>query len=177
HWQHPSFFAYFPANATGPAILGELLSAGLGVQGMLWATSPAATELETLVLDWVVELLDLPARFRSGGAGGGVIQDSASSATLCALLAARHRAGAHPDDFGVYASNQAHSSVEKAARIAGITRAPRLVDVDASFAMRPDALAESLAADGRPAFVCATAGTTSSCGFDPVAEIVEVCRN
>src|SRR3954447_8922111 len=91
HWQSPRFFGFFPANASGPAMLGELLSAGVGVQGMSWATSPAATELETLMLDWLVELLGLPARFRSDGAGGGVIQDSASSATLCALLAARQR--------------------------------------------------------------------------------------
>jgi len=92
HWQSPNFYAYFPANTSGPAILGELMSAGLGVQGMLWATSPACTELETHVLDWVAEMLALPARFRSGSAGGGVIQDSASSAVLCALLAARERA-------------------------------------------------------------------------------------
>ena len=92
HWQSPNFFAYFPANASPPAILGELLSAGLGVQGMLWATSPACTELETHVLDWLVGMLGLPEKFLSSGAGGGVIQDTASSATLCALLAARERA-------------------------------------------------------------------------------------
>ena len=92
HWQHPSFFAYFPANASGPAILGDLLASGLGVQGMLWATSPAATELETHVLDWLAELLDLPTRFRSTGRGGGVIQHTASDAALVALLAALHRA-------------------------------------------------------------------------------------
>ncbi|MDP9118110.1 MAG: pyridoxal-dependent decarboxylase, partial [Actinomycetota bacterium] len=105
HWQHPSFFAYFPANASGPAILGDLLASGLGVQGMLWATSPAATELETLVLDWLAELLDLPERFRCGGAGGGVIQHSASDAVLVALLAALHRASggrtAHSGTHGV----------------------------------------------------------------------------
>src|SRR4030081_2248479 len=92
HWQHPSFFAYFPANASGPAILGDLLSSGLGVQGMLWATSPACTEVEQHVLDWLVELLGLPDRFRSDGPGGGVIQDAASSSVLLALLAALHRA-------------------------------------------------------------------------------------
>ena len=88
HWQSPNFFAYFPANVSGPAILGDLLASGLGVQGMLWATSPACTEVETHVLDWLVEMLGLPRRFR----GAGVIQDTASSATLCALLAARERA-------------------------------------------------------------------------------------
>jgi aromatic-L-amino-acid decarboxylase len=92
HWQSPTFFACFPCNNSGPSVLGELLSAGLGVQGMLWASSPACTELESLVLDWLVEALGLPERFRSSGAGGGAIQDSASSAALCAILAARERA-------------------------------------------------------------------------------------
>ena len=94
HWQSPNFFAYFPANASGPSILGDLLSSGLGVQGMLWATSPACTELETHVLDWFVDLLGLPDRFRSATTGGGVIQDTASSSALTALLAARERASA-----------------------------------------------------------------------------------
>src|SRR5690349_13402795 len=92
HWQSPNFFGYFPCNNSFPSILGDLLSSGLGVQGMLWATSPACTELETHVLDWLVEMLALPEAFRSTGKGGGVIQDTASSATLCALLAARERA-------------------------------------------------------------------------------------
>src|ERR1700736_3891044 len=92
HWQSPRFLGYFPANVSGPSILGELLSSGLGVQGMLWATSPACTELETHVLDWLVAMLDLPKKFLSTNAGGGVIQDTASSAALCALLAARERA-------------------------------------------------------------------------------------
>jgi len=176
HWQSPRFFAFFPGNASGPAILGELLSAGLGVQGMLWASSPGCTEVETLMLDWLVELLDLPAAFLSTGRGGGVIQDSASSATLCALLAARHRAGTN--DLVVYTSNQAHSSVEKAARVAGLTEPPRFVDVDESFAMRPEALAKAMAADsdGAPSFVCATVGTTSSTALDPVPAITEVAR-
>ncbi len=91
HWQSPNFFAFFPANASGPSILGEMLSAALGVQGMLWTTSPACTELEIHVLDWLVDMLGLPEKFKSDGAGGGVIQDTASSATLCALLAARER--------------------------------------------------------------------------------------
>jgi len=148
HWQSPNFFAYFPANSSGPAVLGELLSAGLGVQGMLWSTSPAATELETHVLDWLVEMLALPRRFRSDGAGGGVIEDSASSATLCALLAARERATGNAANhegnqgrWGVYGSTQTHSSLQKAVRIAGIgDRNLHLIDVDAGFAMRPDEL-------------------------------------
>lgn len=190
HWQHPGFFAYFPANASGPAVLGELLSAGLGVQGMLWATSPAATELETLVLDWLAELLDLPAAFRStSGAGGGVIQDTASSATLCALLAALHRdsGGAVRRDgvagrYAVYVSAETHSSVQKAVRITGLGDAAlRAVEVDPdTLAMRPDrlraAVEDDRAAGVRPVMVVATVGTTSTTAIDPVAEIGAVCR-
>ena len=172
HWQSPGFFGYFPCNGSGPAILGELVSAGLGIQGMLWATSPAATELETHVLDWLVDLLALPERFR----GNGVIQDSASSATLCALLAARERAGAPHATLTGYTSTQAHSSVEKGWKIAGLDPAHlRQVPVDETYAMRPDALATLLAEDvaaGRtPAFVSATVGTTSSTAIDPVRAV------
>ena len=189
HWQSPNFFAFFPANASGPAILGELLSAGLGVQGMLWATSPACTELETHVLDWLVGMLDLPAEFKSTGAGGGVIQDSASSASLCALLAARERAtGFETNEDGcdgrlvAYTSNQAHSSIEKAVKIAGLgrKRGLRLIDVDDRFAMRPDALAAQITRDRQagliPCFVSATVGTTSSNAIDPLPEIGRICR-
>jgi aromatic-L-amino-acid decarboxylase len=177
HWQSPNWFAYFPANNSGPSILGELVSAGLGVQGMLWSTSPACTELETHVLDWMVELLGLPDRFRSDGAGGGVIEDSASSATLVALLTARHRADAPIGDLVAYASAHTHSSLEKAARIAGLApEQVRLVDVDDEFAMRPEALAAAIDEDraaGRvPFFCCATVGTTSSLAVDPVADLV-----
>jgi len=188
HWQSPSFFAYFPANVSGPSILGELVSAGLGVQGMLWATSPACTELETHVLDWVVQMLGLPERFASASAGGGVIQDSASSAALCALLAAREQAtGGRSGSGGVrqplvaYASTQAHSSIEKAVRIAGLgSDNLRLIDVDGRYAMRPERLADAIAADRaaglRPCFVCATVGTTSSTAIDPLPAIGRVCR-
>ena len=172
HWQSPGFFGFFPCNGSGPAILGELMSAGLGIQGMLWATSPAATELETHVLDWMVDLLGLPEAFR----GNGVIQDSASSATLCALLAARGRAGAPYGSLTGYTSTQAHSSVEKAWRIAGLDPAHlRQVPVDAAYAMRPDALASLVAEDEAnglvPAYVVATVGTTSSNAMDPVAAV------
>jgi aromatic-L-amino-acid/L-tryptophan decarboxylase len=179
HWQSPNFFAYFPANASGPSILGELLSAGLGVQGMLWTTSPAATELETHVLDWLADLLDLPPRFRSVGAGGGVIQDSASSAVLCALVAARERAGhVRP---AVYASTEAHSSVAKAVRIAGLGAAAlREVPVDGRGAMRAADLAATvesdIAAGFCPLLAVATVGTTGSAAIDPVAVIGEICR-
>ncbi len=189
HWQSPNFFAFFPANNSGPSILGELLSAGLGVQGMLWATSPACTELETHMLDWVVDLLGLPQKFKSSGAGGGVIQDSASSAVLCALLAARERAtGFRSNDCGcdgrltAYTSPHAHSSVEKAVKVAGLGRQNlRLVAVDAACAMRPDSLEAGIAEDRavglKPCFVAATAGTTSSNGFDPLPEIGRICRD
>ncbi len=189
HWQHPDWFAYFPANTSYPSILGELLSAGLGVQGMSWVTSPACTELETLMLDWMIELLDLPDGFRStSAAGGGVIQGSASEATLVAILSARWRAtgGAvnHDGDttrLVAYATSQAHSSIEKGLRIAGVgTDRVRTVPHDDSFAMRPDALTEMIAADRAaglmPFFVCSTHGTTSSMAFDPTPELAAICR-
>jgi aromatic-L-amino-acid decarboxylase len=189
HWQHPGFFAYFPANATGPAILGELLSAGLGVQGMMWATSPACTELETVVVDWLAELLGLPAGFRTDSRGGGVIQDSASSAALIAVLAALHRASGGTvtaegitGRYTVYVSSQTHSSLEKAARVAGVgADNVRVVDVDpATLAMDPAhlaaLLAEDIAAGAVPALVCATIGTTSTTAIDPVAEVGALCR-
>ena len=188
HWQSPNFFGFFPSNNSGPSILGELLSAGLGVQGMLWSTSPACTELETHVLDWLVDLLALPAAFKSTSAGGGVIQDSASSATLCAILAARERATGGrgnltgPDgSLTAYTSTQAHSSVEKGIRIAGLgSDNLRMIEVDEHFAMRPERLAEAIAADlaasRRPCFVCATVGTTSSTAIDPIREIGRICR-
>jgi aromatic-L-amino-acid decarboxylase len=183
HWQSPNFFAYFPANVSGPAILGEMLAAGLGVNGMLWITSPAATELETHVLDWLVAMLDLPQHFLSSSTGGGVIQDSASSATLCAVIAARERAttfaartGGAPGGLVAYASTQAHSSAEKAMIIAGLgSNNLRLIDVDEHFAMRPDALAAQIAKDRAtgltPFFVMATVGTTSSEAMDPLPQI------
>jgi aromatic-L-amino-acid decarboxylase len=187
HWQSPNFYAYFPSNASGPAILGDLLSSGLGVQGMLWATSPACTELETHVLDWLVHMLGLPQNFLSTSSGGGVIQDTASSASLCALLAARERA----TDFAsnrrgcdgklvASTSSQAHSSLEKGAQIAGIGRDNlRLIETDETFAMRPEALRRQIEQDHRaslvPFFVCATVGTTSSNAIDPVPEIARVC--
>jgi aromatic-L-amino-acid decarboxylase len=188
HWQSPNFFAFYPANNSGPSILGELLSAGLGVQGMLWATSPACTELETHVLDWTAEMLGLPESFRSHTPGGGVIQDTASSATLCALLAARERASGGTassrgvrQPFTAYASTQANSSVDKALMIAGLGADNlRHVEVDERFALRPDALGRVIAADRAagltPCFVCATVGTTSSGALDPLRAVGEVCR-
>jgi aromatic-L-amino-acid/L-tryptophan decarboxylase len=188
HWQHPGFFAYFPANTSGPSVLADLVCAGLGVQGMLWSTGPACTELETVVLDWLAELLDLPAKFRSTGRGGGVIQDSASSATLVATLAALHRAGGErwrrggvDRRYTVYTSTQGHSSIEKAARVAGLgDDSVRLVGIDEEFAMRPEALREAISADHSagavPVLVVATVGTTSTTAVDPLGPIGEICR-
>ena len=189
HWQHPNFYAYFPANTSGPSVLADLACAGMGVQGMLWATGPACTELETVMLDWLADLLDLPTRFRSSSTGGGVIQDSASSATLVATLAALFRAsgGRWRTDgvdrrYRVYTSTQGHSSIEKAARLAGIGGSSvRLIDVDSStLAMRPESLRAAIAGDVAagdvPALVVATIGTTSTTAVDPLPEIGAICR-
>jgi aromatic-L-amino-acid decarboxylase len=187
HWQSPSFFGYFPSNSSPASILGDLASAGLGVQGMLWQTSPACTELEMHVLDWMVDLLGLPASFRSSSRGGGVIQDTASSATLCALLAARERkCDWQINERGVdrrlvaYASDQAHSSVEKALAIAGLGRDNlRRVEVDGELALSVPALERAIRRDREqgalPFLACATVGTTSSTAIDPVRAIGEVC--
>jgi aromatic-L-amino-acid decarboxylase len=185
HWQHPSFFGFFPANASAPAVLGDLLSSGLGVQGMLWASSPAVTELETVMMDWLAELLDLPAAFR----GHGVIQDTASSAVLCALLAALHRASGGSvrsdgvrDRYAVYLSPETHSAGEKAVRIAGLGDAAiRVLDVDPdALSVTADSLRAAveadLAAGVTPLMVLATVGTTSTTAVDPVRALGTVCR-
>lgn len=188
HWQSPNFFAFFPANASAPAILGDLLSSGLGVQGMLWLTSPACTELETHVLDWIVEMMGLPEKFKSSSKGGGVIQDSASSASLCAILAARERFTRYESNecgcngkLVAYTSTQAHSSIEKGIKIAGIGRKNlRLIEVDETYAMKPEALQRRIEDDRKaglsPFFVCATVGTTSSNAIDPLPEIGKICQ-
>jgi len=188
HWQAPNFFAFFPANTSGPSILADLLSSGLGVQGMSWITSPACTELETHVLDWLAGMLGLPEIFMSHTAGGGVIQDTASTATLTALLAAREKAANFVSNeqgcdgqLVAYASTQTHSSIDKAVKIAGLgSENLRLVEVDQDFAMRPEALHAQIKADRAngllPCFVCATVGTTSSNALDPLTEIGEICQ-
>ncbi len=189
HWQHPGFFAYFPANSSYSAILGDLLSTGLAVQGMSWVTGPACTEVETLMMDWMHELLGLPERFRSTSAtGGGVIHGSASEATLASILAARWRItnGSVNRDgdtsrLVAYATSQAHSSIEKGLRIAGVgTDRLRVVPHDESFAMQPAALAEMIAHDRAegltPFWVCSAHGTTSSMAFDPTTEIAAIAK-
>ncbi len=184
HWQSPKFMAYFPSNTSFPSILGEMLAAGMGQQGMVWKTSPVSTELETHVMDWLVTLLDLPAHFR----GNGVIQDTASSATLCAMLAARERITGGkanregvPSNLVAYTSDQAHSSIQKAARIAGIgDDRMRLIPTDEQFRMDTAALEAAIRADKAaglaPFFVCAAVGTTSSMAVDDVSGIASVLR-
>ncbi len=188
HWQSPSFFAYFPSNSSGPSILGDLLSSGLGVQGMLWATSPACTELETRVLDWLAGMLQLPEKFCSTSVGGAVIQDTASSAALTAVLAARERkTNYQTNDTGnlgnlvAYVSGHTHSSVEKAIKIAGIGKNNlRLIGVDQNLAMRSDllenAIQEDLQAGLIPFFVCASVGTTSTNAMDPITKIGQISK-
>ncbi len=201
HWNHPRFFAYFPANNSGPSILGEMLSAALGVNAMLWQTCPAATELEEQVMDWLRRLLDLPAEFR------GVIQDTASTATLCALVCARERTTSfgvnekgfvgeavtgdvqdRPDGgpvaagaLRIYASRESHSSVEKGAKIAGFGATNVVkVDVDRRYAMDPLDLERRIVVDRemglRPCCVVATTGTTSSTAMDPLRDIARIAR-
>ena len=188
HWQSPNFHAYFPCATSGPAILGDLISTGLGVNGMNWATSPSCTEVESHVLDWIVDMMDLPKGFKTDSKGGGVIQDTASSSSLVALIAAREKiTNGLSNDKGcnqrltAYTSSQSHSSIEKAVGISGIGKNNlRLVDVDDTFAMRPDHLESSIKDDlsnnWLPAYVCVTIGTTSSTAIDPLVAIGKICK-
>lgn len=184
HWQHPGWFGYFPADTSPASVLAEMMTAAMGANCMSWATCPAGTETEQAMMDWLRQLIGLPATF------AGVIQDTASSATLVAILSARERAtafgwarqGASAPDAGrltVYASREAHSSIAKGVRLSGIGEERlRLIDTDASFAMRPAALAAAMDADIaaglKPACVVATVGTTSSTAIDPVPAIADL---
>ncbi|WP_300014583.1 pyridoxal-dependent decarboxylase [Pseudonocardia sp.] len=189
HWQSPGFFGYFPANASLHSVLGDLLSGGLGVQGMLWSTSPAATEVEQVLLDGLADALGLDPGFRFDGGGGGCIQDSASSAALVALLAALHRASGgrwRADGVDgrerVYVTAETHSSLAKAVRVAGLgDRALRVVAPSpGSQAMSADALATLLAEDVAaglvPVLVCPTVGTTGTGAVDPVRAVALAAR-
>jgi aromatic-L-amino-acid/L-tryptophan decarboxylase len=183
HWQSPGWFAYFPANTSPPSILAELVTAALGAQGMLWSTSPAVTEIEAHVLDWLVDLLGLPQAWKTAvGPGGGVIQMSASDATHVAHVVARQLVvdrGASTDDVIAYSSSQAHSSIEKGARVAGI-RHVRLIDVDERFALRPESLEAAIErdlADGLvPAIVTSAIGTTATAAVDPVRDVATIAQ-
>jgi aromatic-L-amino-acid decarboxylase len=186
HWQDPRFHGYFPSNGLPAAVLGDLVSTGLGQLGLNWQASPALTELEEVCLDWWRQMLGLSERW------SGVIQDTASTATLVALVCARERASNHAATRGgmqaadrplmVYVSSQAHSSVEKAALLAGFGRENlRTIPVDARFDMRADALAaaviEDRAAGREPCAIVATCGTTSTTAFDPLSDIARVARS
>lgn len=184
HWQNPSFFGYFPANTSGPSILAEMLTATMGAQCMSWVTSPAATELEERVMEWLREMIGLPANFT------GVIEDTASSATLCSILTAREartdyaingRGFEAARRFTVYCSCEAHSSIEKAVKVAGVGRENlRKIPVDAAYAMIPEelerAVCTDIAAGYTPLCVIAAIGTTGSTAIDPLRAIGEICR-
>ncbi|TSA23817.1 MAG: aspartate aminotransferase family protein [Bacteroidetes bacterium] len=184
HWQHPGFFAYFPANNSEPSILAEMLTATLGAQCMVWLSSPAAEELEERMMEWLRDMLGLPGPFT------GVIQDTASSSTLVAILTAReHRSGYEinrrgfgpADRFRVYTSTQGHSSIDKDVKIAGIGIENLVkVEVDETFAMIPSrlemAIQEDITEGFVPLCVISTIGTTSSTAIDPIGEISRICR-
>ena len=185
HWNHPAFFAYFPSNTSFASVLADLVCAGLGAQGMSWQTSPSATELEEVVMDWLRQMVGLSSAF------SGVIQDTASTATFCALLCARERATGHGQarrglqsgdaPLVVYASDQAHSSIEKATLLAGFGRSfLRLIDTDDAHALRLDRLEEAIREDRRagcrPCALVGAVGTTTSTAIDPIAALAELCE-
>src|SRR5215510_12261044 len=175
HWNHPAFFAYFAVTGSGPGILGELLSAAFNVNGMLWRTSPAFTELEEQVLEWLRQMLGLPADFK------GIVYDTASTSTFHAFATARELAGEGATRLRAYTSNQAHSSVEKAAMAIGLGRSGIVkIGVDEKFQMNPAALEAAIKKDRdegrRPFCVSATIGTTSTTSIDPIPSIADICE-
>jgi aromatic-L-amino-acid decarboxylase len=183
HWQSPNFFAYFPANSSYPSVLAEMLTATLGAQCMKWETSPAATELEERMMNWLKKMTGLPEHF------SGVIQDTASTATLTAILTARERFSefrvnesgfSNADRFRVYCSTETHSSIEKAIKIAGIGRQNLVkVGVDGQFRLDPSLLQQAIETDisagYKPVCVVATLGTTGVTAVDPLEEIGKIC--
>ncbi|XP_075068740.1 aromatic-L-amino-acid decarboxylase [Mixophyes fleayi] len=193
HWQSPYFFAYFPAANSYPALLADMLCGAIGCIGFSWASSPACTELETVMLDWLGKMIGLPEQFLAGsnGEGGGVIQGTASEATLMALLAARtkliRRLQAENPDLSeaeiisrmvAYSSDQAHSSVQRAGLISGVRM--KMIKTDENFVVGGSALKEALEKDKAngliPVFVCATLGTTAPCSFDNLTELAPICN-
>ena len=185
HWQHPSFFGYFPGNSTLPSLLGDMLSSALGVIGLSWQSSPALTELESQTVTWMRDLLGLSSQWT------GALQDTASTASLVAMICARERLTHYSAAAGglqsvnqplvVYASAQAHSSIEKAAVLAGFGRHYiRLIKTDEQFALCPDALALAIQEDRAngllPCAVVATTGTTSTTAMDPIAAIAAITK-
>jgi len=183
HWQHPNFHAYFPANSSYPSILAEMLTATMAAQCMMWETSPSAAELEEQVMIWLRDMLGLPKNF------DGVIQDTASSATLCAILSAREKIsdfkinlqGINENNYRIYCSNQTHSSIDKAVKIAGLGLENLVkVDVDDNLAMKPAELEKAITSDlgngKKPLCVIATLGTTGTTAVDPLREIAKICN-
>ncbi len=183
HWQHPSFFAYFPANNSYPSILGEILTAAIGAQCMIWETSPSATELEQAMMDWFKKCIGLPSYFE------GVIQDTASTATLVSILTAREKLnnfvinnnGFNENRLRVYCSEEAHSSIEKAVKIAGIGKINLIkIDVDENYSMRIDSLESAIQNDiqngYKPLCIVSALGTTGSLAIDPIEEIGLICQ-
>lgn len=189
HWQSPNYFAYYPSNSSIAGFLGEMLSAGLNIVGFSWITSPAATELEMIVLDWLAKLIKLPDDFLSTGQGGGVIQGTASEAVLVVVLAARdnflRRVGKNAlEKLVVYASDQTHSALQKACQIAGIhPENCRMLATNSttSYALSPIVLNEAISNDITsgliPFFLCGTVGTTSSTAVDPLGELGKIAKN
>jgi aromatic-L-amino-acid/L-tryptophan decarboxylase len=185
HWNHPAFMAYFGTTGSLPGILGELLTAGLNANGMLWRTSPSVTELEEVVLDWLRQMVGLPDTFK------GVIMDTASISSMIAVAAAREALNLRIREEGMagrsdlprltmYTSEQSHSSIEKGGIVLGIGQQNiRKIEVDAEFRMKPDRLAAAIEEDRRsgcvPFFACATVGTTSTTSIDPVSAIADIC--
>jgi len=183
NWQSPNFFAYFPANSSYPSVLAEMMTAAMGAQCMVWETSPAAAELEELVMNWLKQMTGLPQNFE------GVIQDSASTSTLVAILSAREKKssfsinnkGFQTNPFRIYCSREAHSSVEKAVKISGIGRENlRKIEVDKQLAMDPEKLEIAIVDDLHkgllPTCVIAAVGTTGTVAMDPVKAIAAICR-
>jgi aromatic-L-amino-acid decarboxylase len=182
HWQHPNFHSYFPANSSYPSLLAEMITAGLGAQCMIWDTSPAAAELEEKMMEWLKEIMNLPTHWH------GVIQDTASTATLVSLLTAREEIssgkinseGFSHNRFRVYCSSQTHSSIDKAVKVAGIGIDNLIkIDVNSQLAMNPKALDAAIRRDlvngFIPLAVISTLGTTGTLAMDPVEEISEIC--
>lgn len=183
HWQNPNFFAYFPANSSYPSLLAEMLTATLGAQCMIWETSPAATELEEKVINWLKQMTGLPEGFE------GVIQDTASTATLTAILTAREKMtgyqindqGLTSNRFRIYCSTETHSSIEKAVKIAGLGKKNlEKIKVDENFAMDTlsleNAVKEDIKANLKPLCIVATLGTTGSTAIDPLESIAEIAK-
>ncbi len=183
HWQSPNFFAYFPANSSHVSMLAEMLMTTLGAQCMSWETSPAATELEERVMEWLRDMIGLPKNF------SGVIQDTASTSTICSLLTAREQITNYEINtsgmnnkgvFTTYCSMETHSSIEKAVKIIGLGKENlRKIPVDEKYALRPEALKEAIDSDidngMKPTAVVATIGTTGSTAIDPLKKIGEIC--